>query len=125
MANAGDSTGMQHFDIVAVTHIFRDDKSEELHVKGRRFSSVAAAHSDWVQSNPMYPSLKHIGCYEARNGLNSDIETFPFARLVGKCFPFHMVLNSPACPLQLINQSDQWWTLIRLKHTCPPVTFSN
>lgn len=115
---------MENFEIVAVTELFRDAENQELYLNGRCFLSVAAAHSDWVHANPIHPSLKHIGCYEARGGLSVHVEKFKFDRVVGKCFPFHMVLESPPCPFQQLNdQSDQWWVLVRLKHTCPPVTF--
>lgn len=112
---------MEDCEIVAVTDIGRDEVNE-LFVKGRKFKNIRPAHDEW-NLNLKYPSLKHIGCYEARAGLNEEEETFPFSSVVGKCFPFHMLLESSCDPLEWTSGSLQWWVLIRLKHTCPPVTF--
>lgn len=120
-----EPAGMHNFDILVISGLFRDEYTKDLKVIGKRFDAVSSAHNDWVQVNSLYPSLKHIGCYEARRGLVIDFETYDFARVVGKCFPFHMVLDFSPIPFDLTNPSDQWWTLVRLKHTCPPVTFAD
>jgi hypothetical protein len=114
---------MDQFELVAVTDILRDDKME-LFVKGRRFKEVKAAHSDWPRRK-MYPSLKRIGCYEARSGLVEVEESFSFSTVVGKVFPFHMNLDYDSEPTRWNTDSGQWWVLIRLEHTCPPVTFKD
>lgn len=114
---------MKHYDILAVFHLFRDESDAELKVQGKCFNNPVGAHSRWQDNISIYPSLERIGCYEAKSGLSEEVKTFPFARVVAKCFPFHMVLDFPPCPSKVVNVSDQWWTLVRFKHTCPPVTF--
>lgn len=108
-------------DAVVVTDIARDENGL-LVVVGKKFLNLEAAHSEW-NVNLKYASMKSIGCYEARAGLSSSTVVYPFSEVVGKCFPFHMILQSDSDPSRWETGNDQWWVLIRLKHTCPPVTF--
>lgn len=115
------SNSMQTFGVIVVTDVFRDGDNV-LFVKGRQFKEVKAAHSDWPRDK-VYPSLRYIGCYECRSGLKPEEDVFPFATVVGKMFPFHMNLDCNCDPLESTQPSNQWWILIRFKHTCPPITF--
>lgn len=123
----GDSDDNNEIIIVAVHDILTIENG--LSIVGHVFDNVTQAHDDfWATGSRMRRILKFpldvLGCYEAKYGLDVDPVTIPFCRVLGKCFPFHMNLSLDADPLKHLVPTaiDQWWTIIRLKHTMPPQT---
>lgn len=113
--------------IVAVRDILYIDNS--LSIVAHPFDNVTQAHDEfWATGSRMRRNIRFtldvIGCYEAKYGLDVDPVTIPFSRVLGKCFPFHMNLSLDSDPLKHVTPTaiDQWWTIIRMKHTMPPQT---
>lgn len=113
-------------DVVVVTDLFRDAEGK-LMLKGRSFHNLQAAHSSWRRLYHRI-DLKKLGCYEGGEGLDTRVQTWPFADVRGKCFPFHLNLKITSDPLSYVHSGAthpdhlQKWVLMRLKHTCRPNT---
>jgi hypothetical protein len=112
---------MKNIKVVAVQSIMQVDNSQDLLVRGKAFKNLRSAQSGHPIKSRFIKSLDKLGCYEAHDGLEESEEEWNVGTVVGKFFPFHMDLQLSADPLSE-NNSDQWWTFVRLKHTCPAQT---
>ena len=124
-----DDNNNEDVIIVFVTGFLRD-KEGNLMLQGREFLNIVAAHSKWNrQYHPV--SLMKLGCYEASEGIDRQkVNTWKFADVRGKCFPFHMNLKVTKNPINyhhsyvLAPEKLQSWVLMRLKHTCNAETLT-
>jgi hypothetical protein len=111
---------MKDIKLVAVTSIRKASDGDVL-ILGKAFRNPTSAHTNFPCIKSRYfKSFDQIGCYEACHGLEENEEEWSIGIVVGKCFPFHMDIKKDADPSMRTSNCQQWWTLVRMKHTCPP-----
>lgn len=117
-------TGNDLVNFLIVTG-FREDEEGKLIVRGKIFKRPREAHSD-CKNKLRYLALDLLGMHEVyKHELCEDFEyECDFDDMViGKCFPFHMVLTrgtSDRNPVGDNCSQHQKWIFIREMHTRSP-----